>query len=655
MTDFVVLGTDTDAGKTTLALLWLAAFGDDTEYWKPVETGDPDSERLRRLVPAAVVHPPLARFTAPVAPPLAARQEGKTMPTASAVAAAKPAPATPGRHLLVETFGSPLSPFTDNELQIELIRLLDLPMILVASSEIGAIGRTLQSLHALAAHHLYPKAVALIGPLDEFAAAQIARNWTGIRVVSLSPPAVWDIAGVACAANEQREALSDVRHYLFASSLNLHSSSLLLEADRETVWHPYTSLAETDAPLQVVGAQDEFLHLADGRRVIDGISSWWTILHGHRFPPLMTALAEAMRTWDHVLFAGVTHRPAVELAALLLQSAPWQGGGRVFYSDDGSTAVEVALKMAYQFWCHRGEPGRTCFVGFENGYHGDTFGAMAVGRDPLFFGRFEPLLFRAERVPLSAARLDDLLSKRRGEVAAVIVEPLVQGAGGMRMHTPEELQALFQVTRRHNVLFIADEVMTGGGRTGTLWAAHRRGDRAGPDLCGQDPGRRHFAPGGDAGRARRGRCLRHGRPGADVLPRPFVHGPSAGVCRRRRQLAAAPDDRGPGRPAPHGGVLARGTDPAARPARRARGAHPRQHRGGGAGRTGRLPCSGRPAPAAQLSGGRRLPAAARQCAVCAAAVWHHGNVAAPNRRRNVPGRGMTTAAPRSPIWPHDVY
>jgi adenosylmethionine-8-amino-7-oxononanoate aminotransferase len=136
--------------------------------------------------------------------------------------------------------------------------------------------------------------------------------------------------------------------------------------------------------------------------------------------------------------------------------------------------------MAYQFWCHRGEPQRTWFVGFEGGYHGDTFGAMAVGRDPTFFGRFEPLLFRAETVPVSADRLDDALARRRGEVAAVIIEPLVQGAGGMRMHTPDELRAIADVTRRHGVLLIADEVMTGGGRTGTLWAHQSAG--IAPDL-----------------------------------------------------------------------------------------------------------------------------------------------------------------------------
>src|SRR5207245_8772764 len=141
----------------------------------------------------------------------------------------------------------------------------------------------------------------------------------------------------------------------------------------------------------------------------------------------------------------------VELAEMLLQSMPWSGG-RVFYSDNGSTAVEVALKMAYQYWHQRGEPQRTRFVGFQHGYHGDTFGAMAVSRDPVFFGRFEPLLFQAEIVPLSAERLDETLACHRGKVAAVIIEPLVQGAGGMRIHTPAALRAIAELTRRHGGL-----------------------------------------------------------------------------------------------------------------------------------------------------------------------------------------------------------
>ncbi len=479
MTDLLILGTDTDAGKTTFALLWLAALGDAYEYWKPVESGASDSERVKELVPAAWVHPPLARFQHAVAPSLAARLEGGTVPSAGTIAAGKPAPHHAGRHLLMETFGSPLSPLNETELQIVSVRLLAVPTVLVASSAVGAIGRTLQCLKALANYAVRPAAVVLMGPPDEFAAEQIARHWPTVRVFGLQPPASWDVAGVARAAQEQRAVLETIRSCLAVAVRPQQEISELLERDGRYVWHPYSSLRPADAPLVTVAAQDEFLWLADGRRVIDGISSWWTILHGHRHPVLMAALSEAAQSFDHVHFAGLTHAHAVTLAELLLRSAPWTGG-RAFFSDDGSTAVEVALKMAYQYWCHQGEPRRTWFVGLDGAYHGDTFGAMAVGRDPVFFGQFEPLLFRAENVPVAAERLDDALRRHHGEVAAVIVEPLVQGAGGMRMHTPARLRELFEVARGHEVLFIADEVMTGGGRTGSLWAHQAAG--IAPDL-----------------------------------------------------------------------------------------------------------------------------------------------------------------------------
>lgn len=488
MNDLLILGTDTDAGKTTLALLWLTAFADGYEYWKPLETGDPDTERVRRLVPTATVHSSLARFQSAVAPLLAARMEGKTILSAAAIVSAKPSPSQSGRCLLVESFGGPLSPLNDTELQVALVQKLALPAVLVSSSSVGAIGRTLQCLHALLEYGVDPRAVVLVGPPDPFAVEQISRHWSSAPVFALQPPDAWDVEGVARAAGEQRPVLDALRlgvesapgaSPLPSTALTPPAVADLLERDRRFVWHPYTSLRDPDPPLACTGAQDEYLQLADGRRVIDAISSWWTILHGHRQPRLMTALHEAAAAFDHVLFAGVTHPAAVELAELLLRSAPWTGG-RAFFSDNGSTAVEVGLKMAYQFWCHQGEPERTWFVGFEGGYHGDTFGAMAVGRDPIFFGRFEPLLFRAETVPVSAERLDETLTRRRGEVAAVILEPLVQGAGGMRMHTPAELRDLVAVTHQHGVLFIADEVMTGGGRTGSLWA-HQAADVA-PDL-----------------------------------------------------------------------------------------------------------------------------------------------------------------------------
>ncbi len=489
MTDFIVVGTDTDAGKTTFCLMWLAAFGDQFAYWKPIETGPSDTETVRRLNPGAMIFPPLAQYRDPVAPELAAEREGRLMPGVNEVLAAVPDSPRP---LVIETFGGPLSPLTCSILQTDLIAALKRPITLVASSAVGAIARTLQALAGMRAQGLTPAAIVLIGPRDEYAAGQIKRNGP-MEVFSLLAPESWDPDGIRRATETNYAILEQILpgdrgaigprvfsdEKLGGLSPPDRPNSLLVARDRAAVWHPYTALSDPDDPLPVVGAEAEFLELADGRRLIDGISSWWTILHGHRHSPLMAALREASRRFDHVLFAGVTHPPAVELAELLLSSAPWSGG-RVFFSDNGSTAVEVALKMAYQTWCHRGEPQRTLFVGFENGYHGDTFGAMAVGRDPVFFGRFEPLLFRTLQAPVSAERLDDLLRRHGGEVAAVILEPLVQGAGGMRMHAPAELKAIADVAREHGVFFIADEVMTGGGRTGSLWAFERAG--IAPDL-----------------------------------------------------------------------------------------------------------------------------------------------------------------------------
>ncbi len=472
MSDAIILGTDTDAGKTTFSLLWMTAFPKDFAYWKPVETGPSDTETVERLVPEARVHPPLARFRDAVAPEVAAEREGRSVPAVGEILGAVPEDT---RSLLIETFGSPLSPLRPNVLQIELIRQFERLSLLVGTTAVGAVGRALQSIETLRANGIEPRALVLVGPIDTYAESKI-RQHGGLDVFTLEPPAAFDEEGVRRCAQKQIDVLRSLRETL---ALDPSIDKDWVARDRRSVWHPYTSLRDPDEPLNVVDSCDEFLILEDGRQIIDGISSWWTIQHAHRYPPLMKALREAARRYDHVVFAGVTHPPAIELAERMLASMPWSGG-RVFYSDNGSTAVEVALKMAYQFWCHRGEPGRRLFVGFEGGYHGDTFGAMAVSRDPLFFGTFEPLLFESRIVPLSPKSLDRLLVREGSRVAAVILEPLVQGAGGMLMHSPETLAALAEVSRKHGVLFIADEVMTGGGRTGTLWAHQTAGIT--PDL-----------------------------------------------------------------------------------------------------------------------------------------------------------------------------
>ena len=239
--------------------------------------------------------------------------------------------------------------------------------------------------------------------------------------------------------------------------------------DRRHLWHPYTQHGLEPDPLPVVGASGALLKLDDGRELIDGISSWWTCLHGHGHPRLVEAMATQAARLDHVLFAGCTHPPAVELAEALLEVVP-AGLERVFYSDNGSTAVEVALKMVFQRWVHRGQPERRVFVALEGAYHGDTFGAMAVGERAPFFTPFEPLLFEVRHVAPRAEALEAALAELGERAAGVILEPRVQGAAGMVMHSAGFVRAVRAACDRTGVPMIADEVMTGFGRTGELFA-----------------------------------------------------------------------------------------------------------------------------------------------------------------------------------------
>lgn len=246
----------------------------------------------------------------------------------------------------------------------------------------------------------------------------------------------------------------------------------LIERDAAHVWHPYTQHGlETDF-LPVASAVGSRLKLTDGRALIDGISSWWACLHGHSHPRMVEAITEQLGELDHVLFGGATHEPAVRLAEELVAITP-DGLNRVFYSDNGSTAIEVALKMVVQSWLHRGEAQRRVFVALEGGYHGDTFGAMAVGDPDPFFLPFREMLFEVRRVPADAAALRAAFDELGGRAAGFICEPLVQAAGGMVMQAPEFLREVRAACDDAGVPWIADEVMTGFGRTGAMFACDR--------------------------------------------------------------------------------------------------------------------------------------------------------------------------------------
>lgn len=264
----------------------------------------------------------------------------------------------------------------------------------------------------------------------------------------------------------------------------------LIALDKQNVWHPFSPLNEVqDIPL-VTSAQGVYLHTADGRKIIDAISSWWVNLHGHCNPTIAKAVAAQAATLEHVIFAGFTHEPAIRLSANLLSILP-SGQRKVFFSDNGSTAVEVGLKMAIQYWHNRGIKKQK-IIAINGAYHGDTFGSMSVAERGLFTEPFFPYLFEASFIDFPnqgneeqvIAQFQRLIQQR--DVAAFIFEPLVQAAAGMRMYSPRLLGKLISLAREYDVVCIADEVFTGFGRTGKNFATDHLENK--PDIIALSKG-----------------------------------------------------------------------------------------------------------------------------------------------------------------------
>jgi len=251
------------------------------------------------------------------------------------------------------------------------------------------------------------------------------------------------------------------------------------EAGLEHIWLPYAQMKTARAPLPVVGTDGCRITLADGRVLIDGIASWWTACHGYNHPHIRQAVERQVAAMPHVMFGGLAHEGALTLARRLAALLPGDLD-RVFFSDSGSVAVEVAMKMAVQYWLNRGVRGRSRFIAFKGGYHGDTSGAMAVSDDAGMHGIIHGLLPAQHIVELPtddahAAALAQVLERHAGEIAGIIVEPLVQGAGGMLFHDGSVLRRLRELAHRHDLLLIFDEIFTGFGRTGTMFACEQAG------------------------------------------------------------------------------------------------------------------------------------------------------------------------------------
>ncbi len=244
----------------------------------------------------------------------------------------------------------------------------------------------------------------------------------------------------------------------------------------EHIWLPYTQMQTAIPPLPVVGAEGCKLKLADGRELVDGIASWWSVCHGYQHPHIVKAITKQAETLSHVMFAGLAHEPAYTLAKRLCAFTN-MNMERVFFAESGSVAVEVALKMALQYWRNKGEPRRTKFISFNASYHGDTMGAMSVSAKSHFNAAYDSLMLRNYQLDIptdeySFAEFEQTIAAIRGQVAALIIEPLVQAAGNFKFHSADILSEIRRVCREQNILFIADEIATGFGRTGNLFACH---------------------------------------------------------------------------------------------------------------------------------------------------------------------------------------
>jgi len=264
----------------------------------------------------------------------------------------------------------------------------------------------------------------------------------------------------------------------------------LLAWDREHVWHPYTSMTDPTPVRMVTGADGVRLRLADGTELVDGMSSWWAAIHGYNHPALNAAVSAQLSDYAHVMFGGLTHAPAIRLAERLVELAP-EGLEKVFLADSGSVSVEVALKMVLQAQRGRGRPERTRMLALEGGYHGDTFGCMSVcdpvgGMHSMFAATLPAQVFAprpptdAAGVPEWAAAVESLAATHSEQLAGIIVEPLLQGAGGMRAYPAECLRVLRRVADQHDLILVFDEIATGFGRTGTMFAAEAGG--VAPDI-----------------------------------------------------------------------------------------------------------------------------------------------------------------------------
>ncbi len=454
-------------------------------YWKPVQSGyqedDETTDDTTTVVGCAQLTEaqwcaPSYRLLAPLSPDRAAELENIVVDEKKILEDFK---GLGNRFLILEGAGGLEVPLNQTTRLSALIKKINLPVVVVASTRLGTINHTLLTVQRAQSLGLQVLGVFLNGPEDPGLEAVLQRE--GISILLSIPQfdgddKVGDEAPTAAVDNFLQTVENKILDIFKDSELQDNISHI----DREHIWHPFTQHGfDNDFPVVVSGA-GSLLKLANGEELIDGISSWWVNIHGHANPTLANALTRQANTLEHVIFSGYTHQPASELTQRLVGKLKSVNPElkRVFFSDNGSTAVEVALKMAYQFQIQSGQTARKKFLALKGSYHGDTLAAMSVSEREGFHQVFTPLM-----APVDFAQPDDLQELERldfSKYAAVIFEPLVQGAGGMKFHSAAYLQKLCSKAREAGVVIVADEIFTGFYRTGSYFACETAGVR--PDV-----------------------------------------------------------------------------------------------------------------------------------------------------------------------------
>jgi adenosylmethionine-8-amino-7-oxononanoate aminotransferase len=497
-----ITGTGTDVGKTTICAALIRGLSRKNlrvGYYKPVQTGnsDPDSTTIRNQCQSLpFIVPSTLSLEAPLSPDQALQAARKSDTSVADLANLLPdIQCSDSDWLVIEGAGGVQVPLNfRGETWVDYLRAVQLPVLVVARDMLGMINHT--SLTILALDHA---GISILGVV--ISGNENLQNVLSLR--RLHPDIAFHVLpsflGSAKATFSEDETASLAEFFLARMAIQAKEldPTDLVSTDINHVWHPYTQHKNAAPPDIVRFARGVNLELADGKRVLDGSASWWVNTVGHGRKEIGRAIVRQQQQLDHVIFANLSHKPAIELAERILQFSD-SHLDRVFFSDNGSTAVEIALKMAYQACVNRGEPEKSVFLAFAGSYHGDTFGAMSIGKADTFHGIFRKILFRSvwanpvtihksEVCPRGLAAYDEYLADLRltmesqqKTLAGVVIEPLVQGAGGMLMQPEKFLRDLASLCHEFQIPLIFDEVFSGMGRVGESFAFRRAKVR--PDI-----------------------------------------------------------------------------------------------------------------------------------------------------------------------------